>query len=84
VVCVCVCVCVCVYGSVCSVCMCVVYMGTWCQLGKQMPTCLVSFSDVEVVVELKVPQPHSVRLGQLSCGLIVLPQEDFPHKGSST
>ena len=29
-------------------------------------------------MELRVPRPLSVRLGQSSCGLLALPQEDFP------
>ena len=34
-------------------------MGTWCELGKQKSTVLVSYSSVEVVVELLVLRPFS-------------------------
>ena len=46
-------------------------------LGKQMPTVLVSHSDVGVIVE-----GLSVRPVQSFCRLLALPQEDLPAQGS--
>ena len=58
----------------------VTLMGTW---GSKSPTVLVSLSGVGVIMELLVLQSLSMRPGQSSCGLLVLPQEDFPAQDSS-
>ena len=50
---------------------------------SKCPTVLVSLNGVEVIVELLVLQPLSVRPGQSSCGLLALLQEDLPAQGSS-
>jgi len=57
-------------------------MGTWCKLGKQMPTVLVSLSSVkcEAIVEPRALQFLSVKPGQSSCEVLALPQEDLLHK----
>ena len=46
--------------------------------GSKCPTVLVLLSGVGVVVKLRVPLHLSVIPGQSPCGLLILPQEDFP------
>ena len=73
---------VCVVCACVSACVCIAWLPgvNW---GSKCPTVLVSLSGVEVIVELLVPRPLSMRPGQSSCGLLALPQEDLPAQGSS-
>ena len=52
--------------------------------GETNSNCPCLTHQVKIQVGLRVPTPSLVRHGAASCGLLVLPQEDFPALTSST